>query len=224
MNRKAVNNVHLEGVVEDCMMATRREDSRPAARLSVVVCSLADEGTLQTERHKVFVICDGDSVSMLLSLEDSVRRSRAEEGRRAPCCRLDGYLRTIGSDTAVECLGTSIEICPMVSRDRNRNNRMDISGEILSTSFSNNTVRALLDTGVCQVTVFALRKDNQDFWDGVSSGEIVRGKGLSVKGRLISNDYRGPDRTIYESIVSPSAVKLVTLELDRRRAASRGMS
>ena len=229
MNRKPTNTVHLEGLVEKCLMDTRKEDGQPVARLTVVVSSLKDDGGFEHERHEVQVLLNAETSKMMEDL--SVTAGRAYDERRltpdkrsvdVPYCRLDGNLRSLGNSTFVECVGSGVELCMTASKDRRVNNRTELSGEVKSTSYSNKSVRATVDTGVALVWVFGMRDHIPEFWDGVSTGDIARGKGLSVSGRLVSNTYEGANHDrIYESVVSPARTK--SFALDLKKTAARGL-
>lgn len=220
---KKNNTVHLDGVLE-AFQVLKESEKGSLAWASVVTLHPKPgmpENTPPADRynrihHEVRVIAHKGGADGLRSFSDGLQCA-SEAGEAFPCS-VDGYLFSDGNESYVVCDAEDLRRIDFVKT--NGNNRVNISGEVVSTSFTDETARVVIKTDEGEIASFISRRQNQAAWDMVVDGDLSKGDMLSISGPLHSvrqtSDGKSHVRTC---MVSPHVMQKQKVQ---RRTAKRG--
>ena len=218
---RKVNSVRLEGALESCRTETG-EGGLTVARLSVVTFhprpgvspDSKPSERFDREHHLVKVSASGEKAGQLRGLEEEFAASAPGVVPFRPCSA-NGRLQMQGDVMYVDCKGEGFELTERLRTEKN--NRVQLMGEVLSTSYTDRTASVVVDTGDCQVRSFISRNINADAWQRVSSGALKRGDGVLLDGPLLSSRFTDGKKTLFMCMVSPHLMQKVNLRLERKK-------
>lgn len=214
---KKSNKVHLEGLLENLEpigtsngfsyalagMATLHErpgavkESSPSERYAKI-------------HHELRIVAGKGSEEALELLSKTYEACR-KKGEPYSCC-VDGHLFSDGNESYVVCKLDDLKHLDKISTSGN--NRVNINGDVVSTSYTNETATIRLRTDEGVFNTFVLRRQNQSSWDMVADGKISKGDSLSISGPLLSNRMTDGKKTIRFCQVSPRVIKKLPIALD----------
>jgi len=208
---KKNNSVHLEGVLEGFQFPVSK-DGVFCARASVVTLhprSGVDGVGKPSEvyeklHHEVRIIGDEKNFALLSSIHDDFLACKNENGSLLPC-RVDGFLLSNGEESFVVCQAKSFSRNDMIKT--NGNNRVNITGEVVSTSYTNETAQIRFKTDEGVLDSFVSRRVSQDIWDMVADGKLNKGDVVSMSGPLLSNVMSDGEKRIRTCMVSPQILQ-----------------
>ena len=150
--------------------------------------------------HEVRVVADKEKAGLLESLASGFQFS--SESGEVFACSVDGYLYSDGNESFVVCEADNMRRSDLVKT--NGNNRVNILGEVVSTSYTDETATIRLKTDEGVLTSFISRRQNQANWDMVVDGNISKGDSLSITGPLLStSETSDGKRYVRTCMVSP---------------------
>ena len=221
---KKNNSVHLEGALEAFQLLGEKDGS-VLAWASVVTLHVKPgmpENTPPSQlykrmHHEVRVVAGKGKSDLLQSLSSGFQFS-SESGEVFPCS-VDGYLYSDGNESFVVCGADNIRRSDLVKT--NGNNRVNILGEVVSTSYTDETATIRLKTDEGVLTSFISRRQNQASWDMVVDGNISKGDSLSITGPLLSTRQTSDGkRYVRTCMVSPHLLQKQNVQ---RRTTRRGV-
>ena len=210
------NNVHLEGVLEAFQVVG--ETAGRSFALASVVTLHARPGSAATMRpserfskihHELRVVAGKGKEQMLGMLSSAFEATRTEGSVFS--CAVDGHLFSDGTESYIVCDMKNLKRVDRVKTSGN--NRADILGEVVSTAHTGETATIKLrtdDGGIFSSLI--LRRQNQQCWDMVVDGKIVKGDKLSLSGPLLSNRETDGNNVIRSCQVSPHFIEKQRME------------
>ena len=216
------NVVHLDGILESLQVVSATEKETYAwasfvtlhARSGMVNRGVSPSELYEKMRHDIRVIATGeDSAKRLKELSGQVADARKDA--KIFSCELDGHIVSNGEGSFVYCKADYIK--PTETIKTNGNNRVIISGEVVSTSFTNEsaTIKVKTDQGV--VDNHFLRKSSLETWDLVSRGSIRKGESITFHGPLVSMGMTNGNTVRKYCMVTPTLVQRTPSLTEKRR-------
>ena len=212
---KKNNKVHLDGVLEGFELVGATDDHSFA--LASLVTLHARPGVSveapQSERyakihHELRIVSNSGNVDALDSFSKAFGEARSK-GVPYPCS-VDGHLFSDGNETYVVC---GVDDLKRIDRIKTSgNNRVNITGEVVSTSHTNETATIRLKTDEGTISSFIFRRQNQSNWDMVVDGKVSKGDSLSIIGPLLSNRMTDGKKVLRFCQVSPHLIQKLNLE------------
>lgn len=221
---KKYNSVHLDGVLVAFQMLGERQGMQMAWASVMTLHPKAgvQEGASPSDmylkmQHDVRITAGPKEADLLRSIEEGFKFA-SDSGEVFPCS-VDGSLYSDGVESFVGCRADNLRRNHLVKT--NGNNRVYILGEVISTSYTDETARIVLRTDEGELSSFIARRQNQACWDMVVDGKIAKGALLSVSGPLLSAKQTSDGKNYLRScMVTPHVLHV---QKEQRRTTRKGV-
>lgn len=170
--------------------------------------------------HNVRVTATGDDVQKILDLERSCR----ERPNDPKVFELRGVLYEDDRVNRVECRAEDLVQARQFRTSGN--NRAELVGSVLATTFSDLYATVSLDTGrfrdasgqekVVVNTAYILRSEYPEAWEDVSKGKYKKGSVMSMSGPVHSGVYNDGRKRFVHMMVHPRVVEKVKMAQARK--------
>lgn len=170
--------------------------------------------------HNVRVTAAGDDVQKILDLERSCR----ERPKDPKVFELRGVLYEDDRVNRVECRAE--DLVQTRQFRTSGNNKAELVGSVLATTFSDLYATVTLDTGRFRDasgqekdvvnTAYILRSEFPEAWEAVSKGKYKKGSVMSMSGPVHSGFYNDGRERFVRMMVQPRVVEKVKMALARK--------
>ena len=170
--------------------------------------------------HSVRVSATGDDVRKILDLERGCRERPVDP----KVFELRGVLYEDDRMYRIDCLAG--DLVPTRRFRPVGNNRAELVGSVLATSYTDLYAKVTLDTGrfrdasgnVKDIvnTVYINRSEFPEAWEDVSKGKYRAGSAMSMSGPVHSGEFNDGDKRLVCMMVQPRVVEKVKLSQSRK--------